>query len=93
MNMTNKQKFNDIKVGDMVTYYSDLQGAISEAVVCEVTEKMFTLTTLKHWQKPNGVHTFYEFKMPFYKTGTKTHHRYTFGNAIEITSSINIMGV
>jgi len=93
MKMTNKQKFNGIKVGDMVTYYSDLQGSISEAVVCEVTEKMFTLTTLKHWQKPNGVHTFYEFKMPFYKTGTKTHHRYTFGNAIEITSSINIMGV
>jgi hypothetical protein len=92
--MQNEQnkKFNDIKVGDIVTYYSDLQGSMSQAVVCDVNEKMFTLTTLKHGKKPNGVHAFYEFKMSFYKTGTKTHHRYTFGNAIAITSSINIMG-
>ena len=92
MKMTNKQKFNDIKVGDIVTYYSDLKGSISEAVVCEVSENMFVLTTLKHYQKPDGIHSFYEFKMAFYKTGTKTHHRYTFGNAISITSSVNIMG-
>ena len=92
MKMTNKQKFNDIKVGDIVTYYSDLKGSISEAVVCEVSDNMFVLTTLKHYQKPDGIHSFYEFKMAFYKTGTKTHHRYTFGNAISITSSVNIMG-
>lgn len=92
MKMTNKQKFNDIKVGDIVTYYSDLKGSISEAVVCEVLDNMFVLTTLKHYQKPDGIYSFYDFKMAFYKTGTKTHHRYTFGNAIAITSSVNIMG-
>ena len=92
MKMTNKQKFNDIKVGDIVTYYLDLKGSISEAVVCEVLDNVFVLTTLKHYQKPDGIHSFYEFKMAFYKTGTKTHHRYTFGNAISITSSVNIMG-
>lgn len=88
--MKNEQKFSNIKIGDIVTYYSDLQGSINEAVVCEVSDNMFTLTTMKHLLKPNGVHSFYEFKMPFYKTGTKTHHRYTFGNAIAITSSTNI---
>ena len=92
MEMTNKQKFNNIKVGDIVTYYSDLKGSISEAVVCEVLDNLFVLTTLKHYQKPDGIHSFYEFKMAFYKTGTKSHHRYTFGNAIAITSSVNIMG-
>ena len=92
MEMTNKQKFNNIKVGDIVTYYSDLKGSISEAVVCEVLDNMFVLTTLKHYQKPDGIHGFYESKMAFYKTGTKSHHRYTFGNAIAITSSVNIMG-
>jgi hypothetical protein len=92
MEMINKQKFNNIKVGDIVTYYSDLEGSISEAVVCEVLDNMFVLTTLKHYQKPDGINSFYEFKMAFYKTGTKTHHRYTFGNAIAITSSVNILG-
>lgn len=92
MKTTNKQKFNGVKVGDIVTYYSDLNGSISEAVVCEVLDNMFTLSTMKHYQKPDGIHSFYECKMQFYKTGTKTHHRYTFGNAIEITSSVNIMG-
>lgn len=92
MKTTQHNKFDNIKIGDIVTYYSDLKGSISEAVVCEVLDNMFVLNTLKHYQKPDGINSFYEFKMSFYKTGTKTHHRYTFGNAIEITSSINIIG-
>lgn len=90
--MKNKSKFSKVKIGDIVTYYSDLNGSISEAVVTEVTEKMFVITTLRHWQKPDGVHSFDEIKMNFHKTGTKSNHRYTHGNAIAITSSVNIMG-
>ena len=89
--MKNAQ-FNNVKVGDMVSYYSDLNGSISEAVVTEVTEKMFVITTLSHWLKPDGIHSFREVQMNFHKSGTKSHHRYTHGNAIAITSSINIMG-
>jgi len=85
-------EFNKVQLGDIVSYYSDLKGSISEAVVTEVTEKMFVLTTLSHWQKPDGMHSFREIQMNFHKTGTKSHHRYTHGNAIAITSSVNIMG-
>jgi hypothetical protein len=93
MKTTQDIKFKNVQVGDIVTYYSDLSGSISEAVVSEVNDKMFVLTTLSYWQKPDGVHSFSEKKMNFHKSGTKSHHRYTHGNAIEITSSVNIMGV
>jgi hypothetical protein len=88
--MKNNKKFSEVKVGHIVTYYSDLLGSISEAVVSEVNEKMFTLSTLRSWKNPNGIISFDEIKMQFYKTGTKSHHRYTHGNAIEITSAVNL---
>ena len=90
MNMTNNKKFNEVSIGDIVTFEN--RGLVYEAIVSEVTEKTFVVRALVYFQNINGVGTYTTKYYHFHKTGTKTHHRYTHGNAIAITSNINITG-
>jgi len=90
MNMTNSNKFNEVSIGDIITFEN--RGMVEQAIVCEVTDKTFVVRAMVYLKNAQGVDTFTTRHFHFHKTGTKTHHRYTFGNAIAITSSINIMG-
>lgn len=91
MNMKQDKKFNDVKIGDIITFEN--RGIAQEAIVSDVNEKTFVVRSLVYFKNAQGVDTFTTRYYHFHKTGTKTHHRYTFGNAIAITSTINIMGV
>ena len=90
MKMTNDKKFNAVTIGDVVTF--EQRGMIEQGIVCEVTDKTFVIRALVYFKNINGVGTYTTKHYHFHKTGTKTHHRYTHGNAIAITSTINIMG-
>ena len=83
-------QFNNVKIGDIIIF--DNKGINDEAIVCQVNEKTFVVRTMYYFKNIQGIDTFTTRFYHFHKTGTKTHHRYTFGNAIAITSSINIMG-
>ena len=87
--MKNTQ-FNNVKIGDVILF--DNKGMMDEAIVCQVNEKTFAVRTMQYFKNIEGIDTYKTRYYHFHKTGTKTHHRYTFGNAIAITSTINIMG-
>ena len=90
MNMTNSNKFNEVSIGDIISFEN--RGMIEQGIVCEVTDKTFIISALVYFKDISGVDGFITRHYHFHKTGTKTHHRYTHGNAIAITSNINIMG-
>jgi hypothetical protein len=80
------KKFENVELNQTVSFEEN--GMIETGVVCKVEENKFTLRALRTWVDNNGIVKYYESMFPFFKTGTKTHHRYTFGNAIEITGTI-----
>lgn len=83
--MNTAKKFQQVKINDTVTF--EEKGMIETGVVCEVKENTFTVRALRSWDK-NGVVCFTESLFNFYKTGTKSHSHYTYGNAIAISGSI-----
>jgi hypothetical protein len=80
------RKFENVEVGHIVTF-EERGGMIVEGVVVEVKDKTFVLRILDVCDR-DGVKTFYERHLNFLKTGTKSSHRYNYGNAIEITGRI-----
>jgi len=82
----NARKFENVEVGHIVTF-EERGGMISEGVVIEVKDKTFVVRTLEFYYKDEEK-VFYERHLNFLKTGTKSSHRYTYGNAIEITGRI-----
>jgi hypothetical protein len=82
--MTNR-KFENVEINQTVSFYEN--DMIETGVVRKVDHNMFFVEALRSWDN-KGVITFYEKSFSFYKTGTKTHHRHTNGNAIEITGTI-----
>lgn len=82
--MTNR-KFENVEINQTVSFYEN--DMIETGVVRRVDHNIFYVEALRSWDC-NGVQTFYEKSFSFYKTGTKTHHRHTWGNAIEITGTI-----
>jgi hypothetical protein len=82
----NARKFENVEVDHTVTY-EERGGMIVTGVVVEVKDQTFVLRVLDFCDR-NGVKTFYDRYLNFLKTGTKSSHRYTYGNAIEITGRI-----
>jgi len=80
-----KRKFENIEINQVVTF--EEYGKIETGVVCLVEHNKFTLRALRSWDR-NGVETFYDRHFPFFKTGTKTHHHHTNGNAIEVIGRV-----
>jgi hypothetical protein len=77
-----QRKFENVSVGQTVTFEEN--GKIESGIVHEVKENTFTLRALRSWDK-NGVMSYHDSYFNFYKTGTKSHSHYTYGNAIDIT--------
>jgi hypothetical protein len=80
------RKFENVEVDQIVTY-QEKNGMIAEGVVIEVKDRTFVLRILDVCDR-DGVKTFYERHLNFLKTGTKSSHKYTYGNAIQITGRI-----
>jgi hypothetical protein len=79
------RKFDDVAINQTVTFEEG--GMIETGVVCEVKENTFTVRALRSWNK-NGITCYNDNFFSFYKTGTKSHSHYTYGNAIEITGTV-----
>jgi hypothetical protein len=79
------RKFNNVELNQTVTF--EEKGMIETGVVCEVKENTFTLRALRSWNN-NGVMTYHDSFFNFFKTGTKSHSHYTYGNAIAITGAV-----
>jgi hypothetical protein len=77
--------FEKVQVNQIISF--EESGKIESAVVVLVNENTFTAMALRCWDK-NGVKSFYEKRFSFYKTGTKTHHNHTNGNALSITGNV-----
>lgn len=79
------RKFDNVEVNQTVTFNEN--GMIETGVVCEVKENTFTLRAIRSWDN-NGVMNYHDSFFNFFKTGTKSHSHYTYGNAIEITGKV-----
>lgn len=79
------RKFDTVELNQTVTF--EEKRMIETGVVCEVKENTFTLRALRSWDN-NGVMTYHDSFFNFFKTGTKSHSHYTYGNAIEITGTV-----
>ena len=79
------QKFENVEVNQTVTFKEN--GMVQTGVVTEVKKHTFTLRALRCFDN-NGVMSYYDSFYNFYKTGTKSHSHYTYGDAIEITGAI-----
>lgn len=79
------RKFDTVKLNQTVTF--EEKGMIETGVVCEVKENTFTLRALRSWDN-NGVMTYHDSFFNFFKTGTKSHSHYTYGDAIAITGTV-----
>ena len=80
-----QRKFDTIELNQTVTFEEN--GMIETGVVCQVKENIFILRALQSWNN-NGVIRYYDVFFSFFKTGTKSNYRYTYGNAIEITGKV-----
>ncbi len=78
--------FDKIKTNDIISFY-DEHNMTDSAIVTKVYDNKFEAITNRYFNK-NGVRVIYTFHLRFYKTGTKTNHRYLYGNAIEIIGNI-----
>jgi hypothetical protein len=83
--MNSARKFESVQLNQTVTF--EEKGMIETGVVCEVKENTFKVRALRSWDN-NGVITFYDSFFNFFKTGTKSHSHYTYGNAIAISGTI-----
>jgi hypothetical protein len=83
--MSAARKFESVQLNQTVTFEEN--GMIETGVVCEVNENTFKVRALRSWDK-NGVLCYTNHIFNFYKTGTKSHSHYTYGNAIAITGTI-----
>lgn len=87
--MKNLRKFEDVKLGDEITFINENK-QIQSALVSNVEHNKFTIRTISVFKNPSNNHTeIRDFYWSFFKTGTKTHHRYVCGNAIEIVNRAN----
>ena len=84
-NIMNTRKFENVELNQTVNFEED--GNIEIGVVCNVDKNTFTVRALRSWDN-NGVTSYYDKLYNFFKTGTKSHSHYTYGNAIEITGTI-----
>jgi hypothetical protein len=80
------RKFENVEINQTVSFEEN--GMIETGVVCNVENNKFVVRALRNWND-NGTIVFYDEKYSFFKTGTKTHSHYTYGNAIAITGTIN----
>ena len=86
INNFNKNKFYDVKVGDEIEFYNT--NNIKECgIVKNVDNNIFTIITSQLWNK-NGIIVISDFYYSFYKTGTKSNHKYNYGNAINYINKI-----
>jgi hypothetical protein len=83
--MNSARKFESVQLNQTVTF--EEKGMIETGVVCEVNENTFKVRALRSWDN-NGLITFYDSFFNFFKTGTKSHSHYTYGNAIAISGTI-----
>jgi archaellum component FlaC len=83
--MKKLRKFENVKEGNMVSFYTE-NNQIQQGIVVAVKENIFEVKILECYTR-NGIKHFYDTYLHFFKTGTKTHARYTYGNAIEITTN------
>lgn len=82
--MKNARKFEDVKIGDEVSFINQNK-QIETALVSDVEHNKFTLRTISIFKNPETNYTkIKDMYWSFFKTGTKTHHRYICGNALEI---------
>ena len=79
------RKFDTVELNQTVTF--EEKGMVETGVVCEVKENTFTLRALRSWDN-NGVMCYSDSYFNFFKTGTKSHSHYTYGNAIAITGKV-----
>jgi len=79
------RKFDTVELNQTVTF--EEKGMIETGVVCEVKENTFTLRAVRCWDN-NGVMNYHDSFFNFFKTGTKSHSHYTYGNAIAITGTV-----
>lgn len=79
------RKFDTVELNQTVTF--EEKGMIETGVVCEVKENTFTLRAIRSWDN-NGVMTYHDSFFNFFKTGTKSHSHYTYGDAIAITGTV-----
>ena len=83
--MRKSRKFENVKEGNIVSFYNQNK-MIEQGIVTSVNTKTFQVRTLDFYDR-NGIKCFYDFYHNFFKTGTKSHSHYTYGNAIEITTN------
>ena len=79
------RKFENVQINQTVTFEEN--GMIETGVVSNVEHNKFIVRTLRCWDK-YGVISYYDRNFSFFKTGTKTHSHYNYGNAIAITGNI-----
>jgi hypothetical protein len=79
------RKFDSVEIDQEICFEEN--GFIETGVVCEVYDNKFVVRALRCYDN-DGVMSYYDKKFSFYKTGTKTHSHYTYGNAIQIVGTI-----
>lgn len=87
--MKNTRKFENVKLGDEITFINS-DKKIQSALVSNVDDNKFTISTISIFKNPSTKSIeIRNVLISFFKTGTKTHHRYVCGNAIDIINIAN----
>lgn len=84
-NLQNMRAFENVKLGNEVGFINS-DNMVETGIVSYVDDKKFSITAIIV-ENMEGVISVRDFKYNFFKTGTKSHSHYTYGNAISFKKS------
>jgi hypothetical protein len=78
------RKFENVQLNDVIIFQDGDKRILG--VVTNVLDNKFVVRAHRSYVKQNNVMAYHYLFYSFFKTGTKTSSRYTYGNAIEINA-------
>ena len=82
-----QNKMKTLEIGTEIVFL-DSKKMKTTATICEINDRTFTAVYLNS-NDIDGIAKFYNKEVTFFLSGKKSHHRYTYGNVIEIIGKIN----
>lgn len=76
-----------IEIGTEIVFL-DSKNLKTTATICEINERTFTAVYLNS-NTLEGVLKFYNARVTFFHSGKKSHHRYNYGDVVEIIGKVN----
>jgi len=83
------RKFENVEVNGEI-HFTNKDGQIERAVITEVHSNKFVARHLQTLIDHDGVMKIYDSFISFFKTGTKTHSHYNYGNCLEYFKPISL---